>query len=322
MKKRLITVCLFVFLSEFSAASAVLEEGRCYIDAPAIYSETKDNIVAHLCQVVKNGEFYVVQFLARDGWIELEVLESGKVKIIDNFTSSSEARGTGTLNANGYINGEVTVVSWAWGVIPSRRKSEWFLRPATESEIRMGIVNGLKSALGSAPIKDKKKFMNATLPDIEINHYLNVGTRGGYPESDIPIIRKMIQEGELVFDEDSGFIFSKPLSNPEVKTDPQLEPFIKLSADDLKPKVPKLSPKEQKALRKRVEANQNAATREFDELQAKRIAETQGLKQVDPEKKSNPPLERKFDPWLWGPVIVFVLLVISLALSFRRKQRS
>ena len=326
--KRLIAFWVLMFLSQLAIALPAIKEGHCYISAPAIHGMPDDYVVGHLCQLVKNGERYTVQFLEQGGWLSLEIVRSGKVKIIDSSIGMLEigrkAEGYGQLNDNGEIRGEVIVTSFSAWLNYKKNKSEWFLRPATESEIRMGIASGLKLAIRVMPISKKKEFINGTLPDIEMKRYLNVGARGGYAESDIPDIYKMLEEGKIFFDDKYKVTFRKPLANPEVKTDPQLAPVVELSVEDLKKKlnIPKLSPDEQRALKESMEASQNAAQREFDELQAKRIAEMQGLKQVDPEKNSNPPQERKFDPWLWGPAIVFVLLVISLALSFRRKQRS
>lgn len=212
--------CVLLFSLIVSVCTAEpLPPGKYMMSSPAIFSSGGGEHAAEwLCEMQVTGSVHRLWFLVMggDSYIELELLPRGKVSFEDARivigASGKKLKGSGEIIDDRRVKGKVTAIGGAGGFpLLERKKSEWYLRPATEEEIVQGLLKGLD--------RIEKRFSQKGRPPTqeEIEQKLYLGYGYGYSSSDRSKIVEMLHEGTLLFT-NSQFMLKKKVVDERSET--------------------------------------------------------------------------------------------------------
>lgn len=217
MKKYTNTIIILVsFLILSTANAATFPEGKYVFSAPALFGNKDGKARGKLCELEKTEEGYRLVFLnnplSPNSRITFSIKDDRIVFDESHMPSTEIGRtitGKGNLQDDTVASGKLTVNMGSVGFLLAKRKSsEWSLRPAKRSEVLDSYAEGLKMAeklLWSRRSRQKPTRENAIKALYSVVGY-------GFTRKDIPELKRMLESGELKYEE-GKFFFRRKSTN-------------------------------------------------------------------------------------------------------------
>lgn len=209
MKNYIYIIIFASFVILPSANAAKIPEGKYVFSAPALFGSKNGKARGKLCELEKTEEGYQLVFLnnplSPSSRITFSIKDDRIVFDESHMPSTEIGRtitGKGNLQDDTVASGKLTVSMGSVGFLLAKRKSsEWRLRSATRKEVLESYSQGLKKAeelLWSNRAIEKPTRENAIKALYSVVGY-------GFTRKDIPELKKMLEEGELKYEEGNFF---------------------------------------------------------------------------------------------------------------------